>query len=90
MERFGDVLKVVREGVGVSQARLAESANLDHSTISRYEGHSRFPTREMVDALGDALRLPPEGRARLYVSAGYLPVAPSLRKACAKLVLQGG
>ncbi len=73
MTEFGQLLKSLRERRGVSQSRLAERAEFDHSYVSRLEGGARMPTRDAVDRLGDAMELSEGERDMLLAAAGFLP-----------------
>jgi transcriptional regulator with XRE-family HTH domain len=73
MTEFGQLLKALRERRGVSQSKLAERADFDHSYVSRLEGGARMPTRDAVDRLGQALGLGESERDALLASAGFLP-----------------
>lgn len=70
---FGALLKNLREKNGVSQSKLAERADFDHSYVSRLESGARMPTREAVDRLGEALRLEQQQLDSLLAAAGFLP-----------------
>ncbi len=70
---FSQLLKQYRESAGVSQSRLAELAEFDHSYVSRLESGSRMPTREAVGKLADALALKNGERDMLLAAAGYMP-----------------
>lgn len=70
---FGGLLKTYRERGTVSQSRLAERADFDHSYVSRLESGARMPTREAVDRLGKALDLDQSDRDALRAAAGFLP-----------------
>lgn len=56
---FGQFLKKCREKVPLSQSKLAEACDFDHSYISRLESGNRMPTREAVLLLGKAMGLQP-------------------------------
>jgi transcriptional regulator with XRE-family HTH domain len=73
MTEFGQLLKSLRERRGVSQSKLAERAEFDHSYVSRLEGGARMPTRDAVDRLGDAMDLSEGERDMLLAAAGFLP-----------------
>ena len=73
MTEFGQLLKSLRERRGVSQSKLAERADFDHSYVSRLEGGARMPTRDAVDRLGAALALGESERDALLAAAGFLP-----------------
>jgi len=73
MTEFGQLLKALRERRGVSQSKLAERAEFDHSYVSRLEGGARMPTRDAVDRLGAALGLGESERDALLAAAGFLP-----------------
>ena len=70
---FSRLLKQYRESARVSQSRLAELAEFDHSYVSRLESGSRIPTREAVGKLADALELENGERDMLLAAAGYMP-----------------
>jgi transcriptional regulator with XRE-family HTH domain len=70
---FGRLLKTLRERSGVSQSKLAERADFDHSYVSRLESGARMPTREAVDRLGGAMGLDQGALDALLASAGFLP-----------------
>ena len=50
-ERFGRRLQQAREHEGISQSRLAEELDLDHSYISRLESGARMPSVALLLAL---------------------------------------
>lgn len=70
---FGAVLKRFRESRRVSQSKLAERADFDHSYVSRLESGARMPTREAVERLAEALQLDHNSRDALLAAAGFLP-----------------
>ncbi len=70
---FGVLLKGLREGRRVSQSKLAERAEFDHSYVSRLESGARMPTREAVERLSTALGLSLGEQDTLLAAAGFLP-----------------
>lgn len=68
---FGKLLETYRTARNWTKAELAERAKLDPSAISRLESGQRFPERQTVALLADALELSPLDRERLYAAAGY-------------------
>jgi transcriptional regulator with XRE-family HTH domain len=70
---FGVLLKRFREGRSVSQSKLAERAEFDHSYVSRLESGARMPTRDAVDRLGHAMGLDQPELDTLLAAAGFLP-----------------
>ena len=72
---FGATLRRYRNGTNgyprLSQMALAERADYDHSYLSRLEAGHRLPTRTAVNRLADALRLDPDEREELLLSAGF-------------------
>lgn len=54
-ERFGDVLRRVRESQSTSQEKLAESAEIDRTYVSMIERGKRNPTLEIANRLAEAL-----------------------------------
>jgi transcriptional regulator with XRE-family HTH domain len=71
--QFARLLKQFREEQGISQSRLAEASQFDHSYVSRLESGNRAPTREAVSKLADALRLDASQRDSLLAAAGFMP-----------------
>lgn len=71
--QFGATLKRYREGLRVSQSKLAERAGFDHSYVSRLESGARTPTRDAVQQLAEALGLERLNQDELLASAGFLP-----------------
>ena len=72
-DQFGSLLKRLREQRRVSQSKLAERAEFDHSYVSRLESGTRMPTREAVDRLSEALGLSRPEQDALRAAAGFLP-----------------
>ncbi|MFM9107268.1 MAG: helix-turn-helix domain-containing protein, partial [Chloroflexota bacterium] len=70
---FGIQLKGLRESRRVSQSKLAEQADFDHSYVSRLESGARMPTRDAVERLASALMLSQVEEDALLASAGFLP-----------------
>ena len=70
---FGIFLKRLREVRRVSQSKLAERADFDHSYVSRLESGARMPTREAVERLASALTLAQIEEDSLLAAAGFLP-----------------
>jgi transcriptional regulator with XRE-family HTH domain len=70
---FGVQLKSLREARRVSQSKLAERADFDHSYVSRLESGARMPTREAVERLAAAMMLAQIEEDALLASAGFLP-----------------
>jgi transcriptional regulator with XRE-family HTH domain len=70
---FGNLLKGLREKRGVSQSKLAERAEFDHSYVSRLESGARMPTRDAVERLAEALNLEQTQLDAMLAGAGFLP-----------------
>ena len=70
---FGHLLKGLREKRGVSQSKLAERAEFDHSYVSRLESGARMPTRDAVERLAEALNLEQSQLDAMLAGAGFLP-----------------
>lgn len=70
---FGRALKHIREARNLSQSKLAERANFDHSYVSRLESGARSPTRDAVEAIVAAMGLQSDDHDRLLAAAGFLP-----------------
>jgi class 3 adenylate cyclase/tetratricopeptide (TPR) repeat protein/DNA-binding XRE family transcriptional regulator len=75
---FGDILRQLRRAAGLTQAELAERANLSLRGIADLErGINRHPRRETVHALAEALELPEDTRHRFITAArGRPPDSP--------------
>lgn len=70
---FGWALKRHREARRVSQSRLAERAGFDRSYVSRIESGSRYPSRDAVCQLAEALGLDTAARDELLAMGGFMP-----------------
>jgi transcriptional regulator with XRE-family HTH domain len=70
---FGGLLKEMREARRISQSKLAERADFDHSYVSRLESSARMPTRDAVERLATALMLAQNEEDGLLAAAGFLP-----------------
>jgi transcriptional regulator with XRE-family HTH domain len=70
---FGGLLKAMREARRISQSKLAERADFDHSYVSRLESGARMPTRDAVERLASALTLAQSEEDGLLAAAGFLP-----------------
>src|SRR5262245_66114625 len=67
---FGDTLRELRRAAGLTQAELAERANLSPRGLSDLErGVNRRPRRETLLALADAFNLSDEERERFFAAA---------------------
>jgi transcriptional regulator with XRE-family HTH domain len=69
LERFGKRLREVREGVGVSQEKLAEMAGLHRTYVSSVERGKRNISLLNIERLAGALRIPmaelmPDGKKK--------------------------
>lgn len=79
MGEFGERLRAARLAGGLSQNEMGRRAGINPGTINRLETSERAPTGpEQVQALAEALGLPPAERDRLLAAAGFLP-EPLLR-----------
>lgn len=54
-ERFGEVVRRVRESQSTSQEKLAEWAEIDRTYVSMIERGKRNPTLEIANRLAEAL-----------------------------------
>ncbi len=83
---FGALLRARRRAAGLSQQELAERAGLSIRTIGNLErGASKWPYRDSVHRLADALGLRDEARAEFIAAAGRRLAAgsgPGRRPAC--------
>ncbi len=71
MNDFGPLLAELRTARRWSQAKLADRAGLDPSSVSRFEAGTRGPKRDTVLAIADVLALPVIDRERLLAAAGF-------------------
>lgn len=55
--RFGDRLRTLRTGAGLTQERLADLAQLDRSYLANVEGGGRNPTLDVMHRLATALEV---------------------------------
>lgn len=69
---FGDMLRMFRERVGLSQRALAEKAGIDTSYISRIERGERNATRSIALQLAEILKLSIEEADLWLISAGFI------------------
>ena len=53
MVKYGDRLRSLREGSGLSQKELADRLKINRSTYARYETSSTQPDYEILDALAN-------------------------------------
>lgn len=65
-------LRRLREALGFSRSKLAELAGVSHETIKAYESGRRKPTREMLEAVLEALNVQAIDRNRIITGAGYV------------------
>jgi transcriptional regulator with XRE-family HTH domain len=68
---FARQLERLRDERGWSKADLAKKAELDPSSITRFEQGARNPDRDTVLQLAEAMALPLVERDRLLAAAGY-------------------
>ncbi|WP_337658885.1 helix-turn-helix domain-containing protein [Sphingorhabdus sp. Alg231-15] len=71
--RFSDILRQWRRGVGVSQLELALRSGSSQKHISFLESGRSNPSRMMIVALSDALDIPLRDRNELMLAAGFAP-----------------
>jgi putative transcriptional regulator len=57
--RFGEVVRVRRRALGLSQEKLAERAGCDRQTINRVENAAFSPSLPRIFRLADALGVTP-------------------------------
>lgn len=74
LETFSRDLKLYRESVlKISQSKLADTLQCDHSYISRLEGAGRAPSRDFIERIVEITRPTEYWEQRLYVAGGFLP-----------------
>ncbi|WP_410632448.1 tetratricopeptide repeat protein [Amycolatopsis sp. cmx-4-83] len=77
MESFGARLRRLRRAAGLTQETLAEAAGLSAQAVGALErGERRFPHRETLDRLADALDLAGDARTE-FAAAGARPKTPA-------------
>ncbi len=74
---FGAVLRLARTTRGLSQLALSSAAGTSSRHVSFLETGRSRPSREMVERISEALRLPLRERNRLHVAAGLAPAYPN-------------
>jgi tetratricopeptide (TPR) repeat protein/transcriptional regulator with XRE-family HTH domain len=81
--RFGELLRTLRIGLGLSQEELAKRSGLAGRTIARLEqGHSQRPHPESARRLAEALELRDAERADFMACAGWRQIAPGESGPC--------
>ncbi|MEO8457117.1 MAG: helix-turn-helix domain-containing protein [Chloroflexota bacterium] len=70
---WGDDLRAVRQIVGLSREALARLAGVSAATVKSYEDGSRNPSRQMLVALLDAMRVERHARNTILIGAGFAP-----------------
>lgn len=71
---FAQTLRKLREQAGISQVDLAEAIDMHPSHLNRIEAGVRNPPRQKnVLAIARALKLTPDEKDKLLLSAGYAP-----------------
>lgn len=71
---LGVLLKGYRERGSLSQWQLSTRAGVARSYLQRLEAGLQHPSRDVVEALADAMTLDGYERAILAVAAGYIPL----------------
>jgi transcriptional regulator with XRE-family HTH domain len=70
---FATILRRFRMEKRMSQARLADGADFNHSYVSRLESGARAPTRDAVERLSRSMSLAQVDEDTLLAAAGFLP-----------------
>lgn len=70
---LGRLLDALMARRDISQSQLARRADVSQGIVSRLRSGERTPSRDLVETLADALDASPIDRARLLVTAGYVP-----------------
>jgi transcriptional regulator with XRE-family HTH domain len=74
-EEFGDFLRGLRKARGLSQERLGELADVDNTTISKWERGRRLPERiDGIEALQRVAEILHDTDGRLAELAGVAPI----------------
>ena len=78
-ERLGELLSQLRNERSLAQNRVAQSAGIDGSTLSRLEKGERGVSRDVLDRICEALGLDRRDRLDVFVAADFLtPEAANL------------
>ena len=78
-ERLGELLTRLRSERGLPQNRVAQSAGIDGSTLSRLESGERGVSRDVLNRICNALNLERRDQLEVMVAADFLtPEAASL------------
>lgn len=80
MNGFGEVLATARRAEGLSQAQLAQSAQVTQAALSRYENDLRHPERDVLMRLARALGVTPELLVRGGRIEGGIAVGAHMRR----------
>ena len=56
-KKFGLRIQELRKSKGITQAKLAELINVEGVTMSRIENGSRFPKKENIQSIANALNV---------------------------------
>lgn len=81
-KNFGDMLRIFRMRIGLTQNTLAEMTGIDTSYISRIERGERKTTRSIAIQLAGILQLSQEELDLWLISAGFIsPRMQELRSA---------
>lgn len=75
----------LRRRAGMSQSRLAELVEINHSYVSRIESGAKRPDREVLCRVAAVICRTDEERYALLAEFGYLPGGGALRAALAEL-----
>lgn len=51
-----NTIKQKREGINLTQSKLAEMLNIDRSTVAKWETGEAFPRADKLPALAEALK----------------------------------
>lgn len=71
-ERLGELLTQLRNERSIAQNRVAQSAGIDGSTLSRLEKGERGVSRDVLDRVCEALGLDRRDRLDVLVAADFL------------------
>ncbi len=70
---WGEDLRACRQAVELSRESLARASGVSAATVKSYEDGSRNPSRRMLVALLDALKVERHKRNAILVGAGFAP-----------------
>ncbi|HSR46586.1 MAG TPA: tetratricopeptide repeat protein [Anaerolineales bacterium] len=82
---FGELLRSLREGQGLTQQALGDRVGCSAITIRKLEGGERRPSVQMAELLAQRLGVPPADRTAFLETARAAPVPPRRQRTLSNL-----